>query len=298
LHGRTMLTKLLREPLAHFLLLGALLLFASNLVNRRTSGDTKKIVVTQGEIEHLEDTFTRAHQRPPNEEELTGLVRDFVREEVYYREALALGLDRGDAPIRQRLRQKMEFISEDVAAQTEPSEDQLRSYLNSHPDKFRLDQHFTFSQIYLDPARHGRRLNADAQQMLAKLNNAAAKADLSTMGDPFLLEPSSQDVSARDVARDFGEKFTAALGELPVGKWQGPVESGLGMHLVYVSKRTDGRIPQLIEVLDAVRREWANEYRLEANEKFYQGLLNRYTVTVELPQPSPERKAQIGVDQP
>ena len=293
-----MLTKLLREPLAHFLLLGALLLFASNLVNRRTSGDTKKIVVTQGEIEHLEDTFTRAYQRPPNEEELTGLVRDFVREEVYYREALALGLDRGDAPIRQRLRQKMEFISEDVAAQTEPSEDQLRSYLNSHPDKFRLDQHFTFSQIYLDPARHGRRLNADAQQMLAKLNNAAAKADLSTMGDPFLLEPSSQDVSARDVARDFGEKFTAALGELPVGKWQGPVESGLGMHLVYVSKRTDGRIPQLIEVLDAVRREWANEYRLEANEKFYQGLLNRYTVTVELPQPSPERKAQIGVDQP
>jgi hypothetical protein len=293
-----MLTKLLREPLAHFLLLGALLLFASNLVNRRTSGDTRAIVVTPGEIEHLEDGFARAHQRPPDSEELKGLLRDYIREEVYYREALALGLDRDDAPIRQRLRTKMEFISEDVAAQTEPSEDQLRSYLNIHPDKFRLDQHFTFSQVYLDPARHGRRLNADAQQMLAKLNNAGAKADLSTMGDPFLLEPNSQDVSSRDVARDFGEKFAAALGELPIRIWQGPVESGLGMHLVYVSKRTDGRIPQLKEVHDAVRREWANEYRLEANEKFYDGLLKRYTITVELPQPPAEQKAHTEADRP
>ena len=293
-----LLKKAVREPLLHFLILGIAIFVAYSLVSKGSVVEGGKIVITRGQLASTWESFTQTRQREPNAEEWKGLIRERVREEVYYREALALGLDRGDAPIRQRLRQKMEFISEDVAAQTEPSEDQLRSYLNSHPDKFRLDQHFTFSQIYLDPARHGRRLNADAQQMLAKLNNAAAKADLSTMGDPFLLEPSSQDVSARDVARDFGEKFTAALGELPVGKWQGPVESGLGMHLVYVSKRTDGRIPQLIEVLDAVRREWANEYRLEANEKFYQGLLNRYTVTVELPQPSPERKAQIGVDQP
>lgn len=282
----------------HFFILGALLFFASRLVNRRPSEDTRKIVVTPGEIEHLEDTFIRAHQRPPDEEELTGLVRDFVREEVYYREALALGLDRDDEPIRHRLRQKMEFISEDVAAQTEPTDDQLRAYLNSHPGKFRVDQHFTFSQVYLDPARHGRHLNADAEQMLAKLNKAGAKADPSTTGDPFLLEPSSQDVSARDVARDFGEKFAAALGELPVGKWQGPVESGLGMHLVYVGKRTDGRIPQLNEVRDAVRRELNNEYRLEANEKFYEGLLKRYIVTVELPQPAAVQNAQTGTVRP
>jgi hypothetical protein len=294
----TMLTKLLREPLVHFLLLGALLFFAFGLVNKRTSGGTKRIVVTQGEIEHLQDTFTRAHQRPPDEEEVTGLVRDFVREEIYYREAMALGLDRDDAPIRQRLRQKMEFISEDVAAQAEPTEDQLRSYLNTHPDKFRVDLRFTFSQVYLDPARHSHHLNADAQQMLTKLNKAGVKGDLSSMGDPFLLEPSSEDVSAPDVARDFGEKFTAALGDLPVGNWQGPIESGLGMHLVYVSKRTDGRIPRLGEVRDAVRREWANDYRLEANEKFYEGLLKRYTVTVALPQPAAAQSAQTGANRP
>jgi hypothetical protein len=290
--------KLLREPLVHFLILGALLLFASNLVNNRTSGDTKKIVITAGQIEHLEYGFARVHQRPPDPDELKGLIRDYLREEVYYREALALGLDRDDVPIRQRLRQKMEFISEDVAAQAEPTETQLRSYLNDHPDKFRVERHFTFSQIYLNPARHGQRLNADAQKMLAQLNKPDTEANVSTMGDPFLLEPRSQDVSASDVARDFGDKFAAALGELPVGKWQGPVESGLGTHLVYVSTRTDGRLPQLDEVRNAVRREWANDYRLEANEKFYEGLLKRYIVTVELPQPAAGEKAQAGVKRP
>src|SRR5271165_1495618 len=200
-----MLKKLLREPLVHFLILGALLLFASNLMNKRTSGDTRKIVVTPGQVEHLEDTFARAHQRPPDPDELTGLLRDYIREEVYYREALALGLDRDDAPIRQRLRQKMEFISEDVAAQAQPTEEQLRSYLNDHPEKFRIDKHFTFSQVYLDPARHGRRMNADAQQMLAHLNKLGPRADVSNMGDPFLLEENTDNVSSRDIARDYGE---------------------------------------------------------------------------------------------
>jgi hypothetical protein len=281
-----MLKKLLREPLVHFLILGALLLFASNLMNKRTSGDTRKIVIMPGQVEHLEDTFARAHQRPPDPDELKGLLRDYIREEVYYREALALGLDRDDAPIRQRLRQKMEFISEDVAAQAQPTEEQLRSYLNDHPEKFRIDKHFTFSQVYLDPARHGQYKDSDAQQMLAQLNKIGPRADVTNMGDPFLLEGSTENVSSRDVARDYGEKFAASLGELPLGKWAGPMASGLGMHLVCVTNRTDGRLPQLDEVREAVRREWANDYRLESNRKFYEALLNRYTLTVELP-PAP-----------
>jgi len=285
-----MFQKIVREPLVHFLILGALLLFASNLINKRTSGDTRKIVITPGQVEHLEDTFARAHQRPPDPDELKGLIRDYVREEVYYREALALGLDRDDAPIRQRLRQKMEFISEDVAAQAEPTGEQLRSYLSDHPEKFRIDKHFTFTQVYLDRARHGRRLNSDAQQMLAQLNKSGPSADVSNMGDPFLLEGNTENVSSRDVAREYGEKFAASLAEFPTGKWAGPVESGMGMHLVCVTNRTDGRLPQFDEVREAVRREWANDYRLESNRKFYEALLNRYTVTVELPPPPADTK--------
>ena len=291
-------TKLLREPLVHFLILGALLLLASNFVNKRTSGDSRKIIVTPGQIEHLDDTFTRANQRPPTKEELEGLIRDYIRGEVYYREALALGLDRDDAVIRQRLRTKMEFISEDVAAQVVPSENQLRAYLKEHPDRFLVEQHFSFIQVYLNPDRHGNRVEHDAQQLLAKLDTAGAKANTSELGDPFLLDPKCDDVSSSDIAKDFGDKFAASIQKLPVGKWQGPVESGLGMHLVYVSKRTPGRITQLDQVRDAVRREWANDHRLEANEKFYEGLLKHYTVTVEMPQPVADEKAQTGVNRP
>jgi hypothetical protein len=293
-----MIKRISREPLIHFLILGALLFFVSNLVNRRTSGDIKKIVITPGQVEHLEESFARAHQRPPDPDELKGLLRDYIREEVYYREALALGLDRDDAPIRQRLRQKMEFISEDVAAQAQPTEDQLQSYLAAHPEKFRVDQQFTFEQIYLDPSRRGQHLNADAQAMLAKVNQMGAAADISTMGDPFLLEEDSDNVSSRDVARDFGEKFAAALPALPVGTWQGPIESGLGAHLVYVKAHTDGRLPELDEVRDAVRREWANDIRLEANTKFYEGLLKRYSVSIEVPPPPVEAKAASSSSRP
>src|SRR3981081_3420142 len=193
-------TNLLREPLVHFLILGAVLLFTSNLVNKRTRGDTRKSIVTQGQIEHLEDTFTRANQRPPTEQEMEGLLRDYIREEVYYREALVLGLDRDDVPIRQRLRQKMEFISEDVAAQAQPTEEQLRSYLKNHPDKFRVDQSFSFIQVYLNPDRHGNHVAHDAQQLLAKLDRGG-KVKISELGDPFLLDPKCDDVSSNDVTK-------------------------------------------------------------------------------------------------
>jgi PPIC-type PPIASE domain len=277
--------QLFREPLLHFLLLGAGLFVAFGLVGKRTGGEPGRIVVTQGQIEHLAAGFNRVHGRPISPEELEGLIGDYVREEVYYREALALGLDRDDAVIRNRLRLKMEFISDDVAAQAEPTEEQLRRYLQEHPDTFRIEPHFTFSQVYLNPERHRESLAHDAAQLLTQLNQAGDKADVSELGDPFLLEHNFVALAASEVVKQFGEKFAARLGELPRDRWQGPVESGYGVHLVFVSETTQGRVPTLEEVRDAVRREWANARRLEVNEKFYQNLLKRYTVTVERPQP-------------
>jgi hypothetical protein len=277
--------QLFREPLLHFLLLGAGLFVAFGLVGKRTGGEPGRIVVTQGQIEHLGAGFNRVHGRPISPEELEGLIGDYVREEVYYREALALGLDRDDAVIRNRLRLKMEFISDDVAAQAEPTEEQLRRYLQEHPDTFRIEPHFTFSQVYLNPERHRESLAHDAAQLLTQLNQAGDKADVSELGDPFLLEHNFVALAASEVVKQFGEKFAARLGELPRDRWQGPVESGYGVHLVFVSETTQGRVPTLEEVRDAVRREWANSRRLEVSEKFYQNLLKRYTVTVERPQP-------------
>jgi len=231
----------------------------------------------------MREAFIRTWQRPPTREEWEGLVRDRVREEVYCREAMALGLDKDDVIIRRRLRQKMEFVSDDIAAQFQPTDDGLNAYLQAHPDKFRVEQRFTFRHLYLNPDKRGENLARDTAQLLVKLNQTGGDAGFGAMGDPFMLDNSFTAVPAGEVTKQFGDKFTAKLGGLPPGHWHGPVESGFGVHLVFLSERTKGRLPALADVRDAVRREWDNARRLEANEKIYQDLLKHYTVTIEQP---------------
>lgn len=280
----TLWMRLVREPLAHFLLLGIVIFAAYSWVSNRTDDEPANIVITQGQVASMIEGFTRAWQRPPTTDELAGLIRDRVQEEVFCREAIALGLDRDDTVIRRRLRQKMEFISDDVGSEGAATDEQLRTYLHEHPDAFRVERRFTFTQLYLDPERHGENLTKDSAQLLAHLKQAGTDADVSSLGDPFMLEHRFRAVPSSEVAREFGEKFAAKLGELEPGQWQGPIESGYGMHLVLVTERSDGRVPALEEVRDAVQREWANARRIEANENFYQAVLQRYTVTVEQPQ--------------
>jgi len=204
-----------------------------------------------------------------------------VREEIATREAMALGLDRDDTVIRRRLRQKFEFVSDDIAAQTEPTDAELNAYLQAHAESFRVEPRFTFGQVYLEPAKHGSHLARDAAHVLAQLKLAGGKADISTLGDSFLLEPTFQSIPTSEVAKQFGEEFASKLSGLSIGQWQGPVESGYGTHLILVRERTEGHLPELAEVRDVVRREWANSRRVQGNERFYREVLKRYTVTIE-----------------
>jgi len=278
--------RLLKEPLLYFLLLGAAFFIAHRLISGRVDGEPERIVVTQGQIASIKIAFARTWQRPPTSEELAGLIRDRVREEVYYREALAMGLDRDDTIIRRRLRQKLEFVTDDVAGLAEPTDSELAEYLKTHADAFRAERRLTFSQVYVNPDKHGERLAGDVAQLLVQLREKGRDADLSSFGDPSLLERRLEAAPVAEIAARFGEEFAAGLGSIPAGQWQGPVESAYGVHLVLVEERTEGRVPALAEVRDTVHREWANARRLEANEKFFQGLRERYTVTIEKPEPA------------
>jgi len=277
--------KLMREPLVHFLLLGAAIFAAYSLMSNGVGGEPGKIVITQGQLASMREGFTRTWQRPPTREEWEGLIRDRVREDVYYREALALGLDKDDSIIRRRLRQKMEFVTDDLAARTQATDDELNAYLQAHPDKFRVEQQFTFRQLYLNPEKHGENLARDTAQLLAKLNQAGGDTGFAAMGDPFMLDNNFTAVPAGEVTKQFGDNFTAKLGEILPGQWQGPVESGFGVHVVFIAERTQGRLPPLKDVREAVSREWDSARRVEANEKIYQEMLKRYTVTIENPEP-------------
>ena len=276
----------LQEPLLHFLLLGALIFCGYGLLDRRDEGRAGRLTVTRGRIESLRASFSRIRQRPPSPAELDGLIEDYIREEVFAREAIALGLDRDDTVIRRRLRQKLEFIANDLAAQAEPTEAELGGFLSTHPDLFRLEPRFTFRQVYLDSERRGDALRQDAERLLADLDHAGAEVDFRKLGDASLLSPEFQDVPASEVLRVLGAEFARQLALLPEGRWQGPVTSSFGAHLVFVSERSAGRLPELSEIRARVAREWTDARRREDNERFYQKLLQRYEVSIEAPEPA------------
>src|SRR5436190_23914871 len=251
--------KLIREPFIHFLLLGAAIFVAHYFVSGRADNQPGKIVITQGDVTSIVIGFSRTWQRPPTHEELDGLIRDRVREEVYYREAMAMGLDRDDPVIRRRLQQKLQFVTDDVAAPAEPTDAELSEYLKTHTDVFRVDRRFTFNQVYLDPAKHGERLPLDIDMLRTQLRqHGSDDIDLSSLGDTFLLEHRFEATPTTEIAKQFGDQFAAKVAELPVQQWAGPIESGYGMHLVFVENRTDGRLPDLTEIRDAVQRDWTN----------------------------------------
>jgi hypothetical protein len=276
--------KILREPLLHFVLLGAAIFAAYGFVTRHRTDKPGEIVVTQGTLENIVTGFTRTWQRPPTEEELRGLVREYIREEAAYREALAMRLDRDDTIVRRRLRQKLEFLSDDLATRVEPTDADLQTFLQVHPGLFQSEPLFSFKQVYLNPQQHAANLSADETRVLVELQRTGNNADLSSLGDPFLLAPSFQNVSLAEVKQVFGDQFASALVSLPTSHWEGPVTSGYGMHFVFLSQRTDGSLPALADIRDQVRREWFNTKRNEATEKFYQALLKRYTVKIEPPE--------------
>jgi hypothetical protein len=239
-----------------------------------------RIVVAPAKIDQLTELFERTWQRRPTAAELDGLIEEYIKEEILYREALALGLERDDAVIRQRLRQKMEFLGEDATEQAAPTEAELMAFLTEHQTRFQAPPRVSFAQVYLSPDRRGREIERDAERLLAALTTgetAAAEA-----GDP-LLEPEFEDLASADVVRLFGQPFAARLAALPIGSWSGPVPSPYGLHLVLVRERRPGGVPQLDEIRDAVALEWRAARRQAAADAFYADLRARYEVTVEHP---------------
>lgn len=273
--------KLLREPLVHFLILGAGLFLLFSLVRTPDNSQTDRIVVSQGQVAQLVEGWTRTWQRPPTEEELQGLIDEFVREEVYYREALAMGLDRDDTIVRRRLQQKLEFITDDLVDAYDPTEEQLAAYLAEHPDVFRVPPRLSFRQIYFNLDRRGEQAVRDAETLLARLNEAKSDVDTTALGDSLMLPGDYDLISEPEVARLLGHEFASAVVDLPVGRWSGPVQSGFGLHLVLILEHQAGRLPELDEVRKMVDREWRTARRKEATEGFYQGLRKRYEISIE-----------------
>jgi len=274
----TFIKKLWREPLVHFLLIGTALFVFYDQTREQGSEAPNRIVMSSGQLEQLAANFKRTWMRPATETELAGLVESYVRDEVFYREALAMGLDQSDPVVRQRMRSKLEFILEDLSS-AEVGDEVLLAYLQEHPDKFRSPLQISFQQVYL--STDGRtNLVAEADTVLAKLNEGAAPESL---GDPTLVPHAFTLATQAEIERSLGERFGREVAELvPSDDWVGPVFSAYGGHLLKVSERVDARLPDLAEIRSLVEREYLVERRVEIKDLAYAKLREGYDVTIEV----------------
>ena len=274
---------LLREPLLHFALLGAVLFALHGWLGESGALSTQTIVIDGGRVEQLAAGFALMHGRAPIADELQVLVDDAVKEEIFYREALAQGLDRDDVIVRRRMRQKLEFLSEDIDPISEPTEAQMQAWLDAHPARFRIEPRYTFDQVFLDPSTHGASLAADAAALRLRLRSGTSAGE-ATIGDPLLIARRFDDAPAAGLRAQFGARFTTTLDALAPGAWEGPIKSGYGVHLVRLVRRDAARAPTLHEVRQDVRREWMHAQREAANASYYASLRKRYDVRVSVPE--------------
>jgi hypothetical protein len=273
--------RLLREPLVHFLLLGGLLFLFFQWQGGSGGPGSTRIVITPGLIDHLATGFTRTWQRPPSEAEIKGLIDDYVKEEIAFREAVAMGLDRDDTVIRRRLRQKLEFLLVDEAGSATAADAELQAWMARHRDAFRIEPQVAFRQVYVNPDRRGASSRAEAEKLLAKLRAAGPDAAIDRMGDASMLPAEQPLEPLREASRTFGEDFAQDLVKIEPGQWAGPVESSFGLHLVLVREHKEGAVPQLSEIRPLVEREVQAERRKADLQALYDRLLAKYAITVE-----------------
>jgi len=272
--------RLLKEPLLHFLVLGALIFAVYSWLNRSLPDNKSAagtVRITSNEIVWLKETWSRQWQREPTRDELRGLVTDFLKEELLAREARALGLDQNDTIVRRRLAQKLEFLVQDTSRLAEPTEEDLRRFYEANPERFQTDARISFTHVFFSREK---RANAatEAKAALSDLSRGANPADF---GDRLLVDSEVVDADMQSVAGQFGREFAEAVFTLNPGAWNGPIESGYGLHLVRVSEVKPANRREFSEVKTQVLERWREQRQRQDNEKYFASLLKKYDVVVD-----------------
>ena len=267
---------LIREPLLHFLLIGLGLFFLYNIVSVNDFED-RRIVISDALVLSLVQRHQAARKRPPTTAELQGLIDNYIREEMLFREGVAMGLDRNDNVIRRRVLQKIGVLTEESVNQAAATDADLNQYLSTHANRYALPATLGFEQVLFDPVRHGEKLDID---IAAAQEQLLAGSDASAVGDRSLLPSVINKIDVNRLSTDFGDDFATALQFLPVNSWQGPVRSGYGQHLVRVTNYSPGRAATLVDVRADVERDWENDRRLQAADDYVTQLQELYDIKI------------------
>ena len=276
----------LREPLIHFLLIGAALFTAYSYLQpaRSVAPSPKDIHLSVDDLAQLAALFQSQWRRGPTPDEFGRMIELKVQSEVLYREALEMGLDKNDEIVKRRMAQKMQFLAEDVAAAREPTNEELKSWFEKNRAKFAMSPRLSFRHLYFSPDRRGDRARDDAANVLAQLAGQPEETKAADgLADPFMFQDYYRDRAPDYLGKEFGPQFAQAVEKLTPGSWQGPVESGFGWHLVFVDTVIPGRVPNFEEIEGDIKTAWLAEQKTVAWDKAYKEMRAKYTVLVPAP---------------
>jgi peptidyl-prolyl cis-trans isomerase C len=285
------LIRFIKEPLVQFLLIGACIYAAYALFGAPDETAAERtVVISEDRIDSLAAAWQKRWNRPPTEQELVGLVRTYLREDILYREAVAMGLDKDDHIVRRRLAQKLEFLTNDIVQLREPAEGELEAFFSENRTQFQAPDLVTFIQVFFNPDTRGDATLADAEAVLTQLQAAGVPdPDNLDVGDRFMLRSYFVAVPEFNIRRQMGSGFAESVMQLEPGRWHGPVLSGFGPHLVYVYQLTPAPLPELDAVRDAVMDEWQRQQTEQFNVEFMDSLKTRYDIVIEAPPEFSER---------
>lgn len=278
-----MIARWLREPLLQFLVVGVLLFALWKVVSPHSAdaGPANRIVLTNDDLKQLATTWMLAGRAPPSAQQMQSLIDDRIREEVLYREALALGLDKDDTIVKRQLARKMEFLAEDVSKLEVPERGELKGWFEKNKDQFALPPRISFRHVYFSPDRRGTIVRADAERGLSQLAGKPIDAPaVATAGDPFMFQQYYGDRSFDEIARQFGPQFARALLDVTPGTWAGPIASGYGWHVVFAESLTPQRIPDFEDIEADVKAAWIESRRNEVRVRLYDAMRARYVVVL------------------
>jgi peptidyl-prolyl cis-trans isomerase C len=275
------LVRILKEPLLHFLVAGGLLFAGYSWIHAGEKQENpRRIEITSNQVQQIELDWRARWQRPPTQAELQAGIADTLRQEVLYREALELGLDKDDTIVKRRMAQKMDFLADEISALREPAPGEVEAWFEKNRAQYVPPPLATFHHLYFSFDKRGATAEADARKALTTLRSQDASG-----GDSFMFQPSYSEQAPDQVARVFGSKFAEQLYKLEPGGWRGPVESGFGWHLVWVDSLLPGEPPAFESVATQVKADWLEEQRTELKRSAYEALKARYEIVIVPPKP-------------
>lgn len=281
-----MMQKLLKEPLVHFVLIGFAIFLLYGYV-AKSSSSREKITIDDNDLSHIISIWKLQWQREPTDEELSSLVDAYVRQEVLYREARKLNLDDNDEIIKRRLAQKMEFLSNDVSSMAnDPTDDVLKQFFREHAQKYMTPYAFSFYQIGFSPERHQDSKKA-AEQVL-KANSNTAVETMRSNGDPLPFPFSFNNVSADRLNAELGGQLADSLQNMAMNRWVGPVKSGFGYHLIYITSRKSPELPDFENVKREVQRDYEYDKEMETQKTIYRELRSKYEIDIQAERLTPK----------